>query len=293
MKSMDENLIISRYKAGESLNSISKKLGHCAKTMKKILIKNNILIRFTDNGRRKFPLNDNYFEFINTPLKAYFLGWMYSDGFVLKDGYCSGINLQKEDRAILEKFSEETFSSTVPVYDLKKARGNAKFQSRLIFKSRKFQSFLLKQGVIHNKSLTLEPPLNIPDSLLKYFILAYFEGDGCFSGSILSIVSTKNVCKWIGDIFVSICGIKKYKLVETQNKITYRLVIWGKEDLCKIYNYFYKDNSFYLNRKKIKIEEYMLKEKSVKKDKIFTIKNGEMKRKYPDFSYGNEDDANL
>lgn len=40
---------------------------------------------------------------------------------------------------------------------------------------------LINHGCVPNKSLTLKPPKNIPKELNIYWILGYFDGDGCIS----------------------------------------------------------------------------------------------------------------
>ena len=60
-------------------------------------------------SRRKYNFNYNYFENIDTPNKAYYLGWALTDGNVSNTQY--RIRLQKEDIDILEKFSKDINSS--------------------------------------------------------------------------------------------------------------------------------------------------------------------------------------
>lgn len=253
---MRDKEILDLYIAGHSIREIEKQVFHCRRYIRKVLKLNGFEKVRIDNKKRKYSLKHNYFEIIDTPIKAYFLGWMYSDGFTLKDGYCSGINLASDDRMILEKFAEETFGTKEAVYDLKKNR--CKPQSRLIFKSREFQKHLIAQGVIHNKSLTLLPPLNISDEFKKYFILGFFEGDGCFSSFALSMTGTKPVLEWIGKEFEKI-GVIKYRIFPAQNQITHRFTMCGRNNIKLVYDFLYKNNSLFLLRKKQKIEDYLSK----------------------------------
>jgi hypothetical protein len=269
---MDKNKINELYKSGLSIKKIGELLGHCQKTVGKVLNEMGTPREYRDNGRRKFKLNDTYFENIDTPLKAYFLGLMYADGFCLQDGYTSGINIVKDDKILLEKFAEETFGSKDVVYDIKKAKINSRHQSRLIFKSREFQKHLISQGVFHQKSLILTPPEKIPENLVKFFILGYFDGDGCFSGQTFSIVSTKSVCEWIGEHFIKNGVIEKYTLANTQNGITHRLIIFNKRNVSGIYNYFYQNPPpICLDRKRIKMFDHLVKTFAVKPDKIYVF----------------------
>lgn len=246
--------VIKEYLAGESLRGLGLKYDCDKQTVRKLLIRNGINIEFRSNKKRKYPLNIDYFKFIDKPKKAYFLGLMFADGFVLKDGYSSGINLQTEDRFLLEEFSKEVFGSDNPVYDIKKNR--YKPQSRLIIKSKEFQNHLINKGCVYRKSNILEPPKNLRKNLIQYFILGYFDGDGCFSSRTFSIVSTKQFCIWIGEWMKENNIIKYYSIQHKKNK-TYTLKIHKKEFLRNIYKIFYADSEIYLERKRKKIKEYI------------------------------------
>lgn len=65
-----------------------------------------------------YTYNENYFDIINTPGKAYFLGLMFADGCIChtdKIGkfknvlhtYRMSISLQERDKVILELFRKE------------------------------------------------------------------------------------------------------------------------------------------------------------------------------------------
>ena len=58
---------------------------------------------------RKF--NNRYFQHIDTPLKAYFLGYIFADGWVCHNNathnYEFGMELQEQDKYVLEKLNSE------------------------------------------------------------------------------------------------------------------------------------------------------------------------------------------
>lgn len=60
-----------------------------------------------DNIKRKYVLNENYFEKIDTQNKAYFLGFIYADGCVNEIKHTLTITLKKEDEYILQDFLKE------------------------------------------------------------------------------------------------------------------------------------------------------------------------------------------
>lgn len=63
----------------ESINKISKENGIDQRTIKSILLKNNIPIR-SNNFYKNKSVDSNFFEKIDTQEKAYILGFIYADG---------------------------------------------------------------------------------------------------------------------------------------------------------------------------------------------------------------------
>ena len=63
-------------------------------------------IKRRDNkNKSKFVLNHNVFNSIDTKEKAYWLGFLFADGFITKDNYV-GISLKNDDYKHLEKFRD-------------------------------------------------------------------------------------------------------------------------------------------------------------------------------------------
>lgn len=63
-------------------------------------------------GYKKYrTFNNRYFQFIDTPLKAYFLGFIFADGWVCANenprNYEFGMELQSGDKYILDKLNDE------------------------------------------------------------------------------------------------------------------------------------------------------------------------------------------
>lgn len=56
-------------------------------------------------------INDSYFDTIDTPIKAYFIGFIFADGWICVNentkNYEFGMELQSQDKYILEKLNEE------------------------------------------------------------------------------------------------------------------------------------------------------------------------------------------
>ena len=58
--------------------------------------------------KTKYYYNEDYFETIDSEEKAYWLGFLYADGYISKTTCCSelGIELQKNDYNHLQKFNK-------------------------------------------------------------------------------------------------------------------------------------------------------------------------------------------
>ena len=102
--------------------------------------------RRDDKHKSKYYLNERYFEYIDSEEKAYWLGFLFADGFVNKDSYV-GIALQSSDYHHLEKFRDCIHSNHI--IHTYKCSDNCfsnpeKFYSKIIFKSKEMSEDLKK-----------------------------------------------------------------------------------------------------------------------------------------------------
>lgn len=206
-----------------------------------------------------YYINENYFEYIDSEDKAYWLGFIYADGYITNNNL--GISLASKDEEHIEKFLKCS-KSNYPInrYISKSKYGECKY-SRVIIRSLKLVNDLKNKGVLNNKSLILKfPDENKLDKLYyRHFIRGYFDGDG-------SLVLSHN------SINFKICGTKGFleKLIEVfnfslqynyQNKLfkrkndnrnNYYISYGGRNKTLNIMNYLYEDCYIYLERKYMK-----------------------------------------
>ena len=177
-------------------------------TVKNILKAYNIQSRNLSEARRNYlnyTLNENIFEAIDNPDKAYWLGVMYSDGYISKLEYTNkfGISVAEKDKEWLEKFKKFlNYNGEINHYKT----GDSSYKKdipyvRLLIGNNKIVSDLENLGVIEHKSKKLN---NLPDiPFLDDFIRGYIDGDGSLAKRLphITISGTKEFLENIAKYF--------------------------------------------------------------------------------------------
>jgi len=223
-------------------------------------------------GRRKYTLSESYFEEINTPNKAYLLGFLCADGHVSERRASEGIQIeiQARDKEILEFYRRE-LETNKPIKDSIKMGQPYK---RIRILSTKMRDDLNRLDIRHHKTQTLTFP-RIVKELESHFIRGYFDGDGCIyikekhlAHSCASIIATPLMCETLKEIFSRELGItanirairkgKRYLFAKT-------IHIEGGNQLEKFIDYIYNDASLYLTRKYKKCKQFKQYKREIKK----------------------------
>lgn len=256
--------VIKQYENGESIPKLSTKYGINTRKLTNTLRDNNVVIR----NRRKFFYNENFFEKIDTNLKAYWLGFLFADGCVrdVKSGYVVKVKLSELDESHLISLIEHIGSNQKELRtETSKFKGsnNKEYQSTckvLLINSKKMVKDLVRLGCVQNKTKSIKFP-NIDSDLIPSFILGYFDGDGCITqkkvknGIYHSITFTSGSEEFLDDIKMNLLNFGITSISKYEYNTFYRLQISNKLDLLKLKNYYYNNNNFYLERKKIKFDK--------------------------------------
>ena len=225
--------------------------------IKGVLKEQGIKIR---NNReiRSLPIDTTFFEVIDTPEKAYVLGFMYADGYVT--GKRFGIKLKNSDKDFLIKIRDILKSEhKVGTYVQDTPYGKVEYCSFNV-NNIKMVNDLIKQGVVYNKSRVLKFPHHLPTNLLSHFIRGYFDGDGSVykvkQGNTIGIsfVGTEDFLNGILETFKTVIDTKTH-VFPYPNKEIYDLKIGGRANVKKIYDYLYRNAEIFLARKKLVFEE--------------------------------------
>ena len=241
-----------------STSDIGKELNLSGVTVQFYLKKAGIQL-----SHQKYKFNEHYFNKIDTPNKAYFLGLIYADGCVYPKKNSCAIKLTKEDDYILEEFKKDIDSQKPLQYTKSKPIVGTKYigkaQSKLELNSKILIDDLISLGVVQNKSLILKFPQNIP--FIKDFIRGYFDGDGCIYNSqnriMLNFVGSEDFCKGLCNFLESELDIKVTPKQDKRGNSWYIYVVRIK-DVIKFCEYIYSDKDcIKLNRKYEKFTKYM------------------------------------
>lgn len=249
--------IIEKYTSGISSEILAAELNLDGSTVCRILKRNDIKIRPAEENKRKYDINENFFESIDTEEKAYWLGFLYADGSLSKRGYSIRIGLHPQDREILEKFSNIIYGFTKIGIDTGMRNGiNISYPYVAVY-SKKMHNDLTKLGCSNKKSFTITFPDFLSDELLQHFIRGYFDGDGCISIAnenrpAIDITSAKPFLDGLSCFIDKKLGIRFNKMGQRHKdrETNTRNIQLNTFDMVqKFLDYLYKDATIFLRRK--------------------------------------------
>lgn len=256
-------ILINKYLEGNSIRELQKITGLCRQTISKILKNENIKIRDNSINSRKYFCNEDYFEEIDTEHKAYWLGFIYADGYIVskKNNYSQkiGITLNSKDENHIKKFKND-INATNPIkrYIGSGYNPNGEF-SKILITSQKLVDDLKTKGVIENKTKIITFPTEdiVPKELIPHFIRGYLDGDGCICFN--KYVSNKCQINFTGT-YEFLYGINLFfqkNNVITSHNGAYELKYSGTNEAFRILNILYENATIFLDRKYIKVKDFV------------------------------------
>lgn len=279
-----EKLIISDYNLNLPISLIMKnyKLGRL--TIIQVLNQNKIPKR-QRLLNRIYNINENVFEKIDTEEKAYWLGFLFADGYNSINDNSFSISLQEKDGYILERLVKLIFPTGdykcktyfyKKIIEFKQKDGSSNFYNcspKIAFQasSKKMCEDLSSLGMVPKKTKILDwPKIDLNEDLTRAFIKGFMDGDGWISRT------NKTNAYELGFICNYPFGPKlKEKLLEfgfdlkltelktfsfPMNRLTYS----GNRKCQKFLDWLYKDSTIHLDRK---YQKYLdLKKTNLEKD---------------------------
>ena len=241
--SIPEQEVITRYKNGESCQVIADSFKVTFHTISNILEKNNIA---RDNKYKNINLNENYFEKIDSSDKAYFLGFMLTDGNVSLNENTIRLSLSSKDEEILNIFKEKTGNENKICIREDEKHSERTFQLR----SKKWKDDLAKYGVVPQKASISEMPILSTD-MMPHLIRGMIDGDGwiSFNSHQIGFCGNEKTVNQLKDYLVKTLNVYDVKVIHASENL-WQSTWASQKDIEKIGNYIYqnKDNCF-LSRK--------------------------------------------
>ena len=218
--------------------------------------------------KRKYPIQEDFFDKIDTQEKAYILGLLYADGWNQTDRNVVGIGLKESDKEILDKITS-LIQPTKPLgyykkNKLKRGFENSQNEYRLVIANKRISERLVELGCGKAKThnLTFPTEEQVPSCLIRHFVRGYFDGDGSVSGDKqkqFNLVGTINFLLPLQQILIEELGFSKTKLdqrhKERDNEIR-SLRYCGINQCITFRDWLYKDATICMERKKNIFDTY-------------------------------------
>ncbi len=188
-----EEFITDLYGQGFSGEEIAREYDVHPTTIRDIVIRTGGEYRSRGESRTMHVKTD-FFDQIDTPLKAQILGLIYADGNVAqRDGLVdhASISQLSDYKAWLARLGKLWGGSVVS--------GGRERSARLTIPGKRLAEALVKHGVVPAKSKVLKPP-SLTGDLARHFIRGYLEGDGHIGkvdNRVVTFIGTRSVLEWI------------------------------------------------------------------------------------------------
>ena len=243
---LNKNVLESYIQAGYNSRKVCELL-HIGKST---LFKNLKQFGLSFSDHKWFDIYK--FDTIDSEEKAYWLGFLFADGYVCGYHNQLEVSLKSDDIDHLLKF--KTFLEDKrddSIIKISKVNLNDKQfeRCRYIVGDKHFHEELINKGCIPNKSLILKfPDINIfkSEELVFDFIRGYIDGDGCLTISrgrpYIYVDGSKDFLTGLMDF------IPEFKIVPNRNKNHCTIRANTKESL-EIYKKLYSNSTIYLDRK--------------------------------------------
>jgi hypothetical protein len=195
--------------------------------------------------RRRYTLDESFFEKIDTEQKAYILGFLAADGTIPSAGRSVVLMLQARDVHILRDI-RSAMGSNARIFQREidpkyPNRGPYKF---IYFGSQKLVRDIIKHGVTPRKSHTLQYS-KVPKHLERHYMRGLLDGDGSVKAKSFCFSGTEMLIDGLRAAIFSHTGMMLTK-AHQENKL-WRLS-GGKK--TNVLSWIYRDASIYLRRKR-------------------------------------------
>lgn len=258
------------YEYGASTVQIGKAYGKDPSSVGAKLRRMGVVMRSNKINSRRYKFeNPRYFQKIDTEKKAYFLGFMYADGYVTtknSDNHSArsfGVSISKKDMHILEDFKKELGSThPVKVYNTYSGYSKGVEYVRLLIRNNDTCDDLISQGVVEKKTDIITRPKGVPYELIRHFIRGYIDGDGSIKMAkpergkkskkfTVSILGTEDILIFISEYFLENGLVRKVNSFGKRRsaQVVSHVEYGGNIQAQKILDHLYDGATVFLERK--------------------------------------------
>lgn len=182
----------------------------------------------------RYSCDHAYFSTIDTGEKAYWLGWLWSDGnmYERKSSYQIKLAIHKDDAYILEQF-QSAIHADYPIFFERNA-------AVICISSRQMFFDIEKYGVIPRKSTLAEQPM-FGEEFVADFVRGVFDGDGHISKNKypqIVIIGTEAFCLWLQSVVQGAIGAKGTSSLKKNS--TFRWTLSGRKNLAAFARWIYQ-----------------------------------------------------
>jgi hypothetical protein len=238
--------IADDYNKGLSIKKLMDKYNMGNTKINNILTRYNVVKRPSTNSK-KYKFNEDYFSIIDSEDKAYWLGFLYADGYVNKSDKRFRLELGRKDLDHLKLF-EEHISAKHSNVRFRKDRNTY----YLTFGNVKFCNKLLELNFKDLHSIWDV----VSDDLKHHLIRGVWDGDGTIYhrgktsvyAELIMLDSHSNLLlEWFSGVNL------KHRFIKSKGMC--RIGTTSITETLKVCKLIYKDSNVKLNRKYIKYKE--------------------------------------
>lgn len=262
--------IIEKYKTGKYNDTeLAKEYNIDHTVISRFLRKAGYIAKSQSELRRIYQINETFFDKIDTEEKAYFLGFLYSDGYNNTDTNSVKLSLNEDDVDILIRLNNLVHENKPLWYS--KIKDNNRNAWILSMNNKHISKRLVELGCPKAKTFKIKFPTEeqVPTNLISHFIRGMVDGDGWIGKKTgARLISTLDVCETLSNILKETLNINSYIKVAnpgSPNNV-YELSLTNKMARTFL-KWLYKDSTIYLERKyqrylvQLRYDEYLIKKR--------------------------------
>lgn len=205
---------------------------------------------FIENKHNKLKFDNTVFDIIDKPIKAYWLGFLFADGYVSNGEKTNNVelSLQLDDKDHLVKYRK-----------FLKAENEVKtdsFRCRFTVTNKYFRERLIELGCVNNKSLILRfPDISIfrDPKLVKDFIRGYVDGDGCLClvRGVYPEFSVLGTLEFLNELqkYLPLKKVQKLRRNDYKSDSNTFVLTFSGKTAIKVSSFLYNKSKTYLSRK--------------------------------------------